>query len=168
MISQSTPALYTEYSQYFLKVKLLSCVRLCDPWTVAYHAPPSMGFSRLETWSGLPFPSPGDIPNPGSPALQTDAVPSEPPGTPKYFLIERNKERKDRRGKERKGRKKEKREEEGRGKNLETREKRKEKEEQMEGLIICRRLLSYSLALLVELKTMEKNSKIDKDQKRNV
>ena len=54
------------------------------PWTVAYHAPPSMGFSRQEYWSGLPFPPLGDLPNPGiepqSPTLQTDALPSEPPG----------------------------------------------------------------------------------------
>ena len=54
------------------------------PWTVAYQAPPSMGFSRQECWSGLPFPSPGDLPDPGiepgSPALQADALPSEPPG----------------------------------------------------------------------------------------
>ena len=53
-------------------------------WTVAYQAPPSMGFSRQAWWSGLPFPSPGDLPNPGieagSPALQADALPSEPPG----------------------------------------------------------------------------------------
>ena len=46
----------------------------------------SMGFSRQEYWSGLPFPSPGDLPDPGikprSPALQTDALPSEPPGKP--------------------------------------------------------------------------------------
>ena len=41
------------------EVKSLSCVRLCDPWTVAHQAPPSMGFSRQEYWSGLPFPSPG-------------------------------------------------------------------------------------------------------------
>ena len=42
-----------------VKVKLLSCVRLfATPWTVAYQAPPSMGFSRQEYWSGLPFPSP--------------------------------------------------------------------------------------------------------------
>ena len=45
-----------------------------------------MGFSRQECWSGLPFPSPGDLPNPGveprSPALQADALPSEPPGKP--------------------------------------------------------------------------------------
>ena len=50
-------------------------------WTVAYQAPLSMGFSRQEYWSGLPFPSPGDLPDPGiepgSPALQADALPSE-------------------------------------------------------------------------------------------
>ena len=54
------------------------------PWTVANHAPPSMGFSRQEYWSGLPFPSPGDLPDPGieprSPALWADTLPSEPPG----------------------------------------------------------------------------------------
>ena len=69
-------------------VKSLSRVRLfATPWTVAYQAPPSMGFSRQECWSGLPFPSPGDLPHPGiqprSPALQADALPSEPPGKPK-------------------------------------------------------------------------------------
>ena len=47
------------------KVKLLSRVQLCDPMTVAYQAPPSTGFSRQEYWNGLPFPSPGDLPNPG-------------------------------------------------------------------------------------------------------
>ena len=60
-----------------VKVKSLSCVRLfVIPWTVAHQAPPSMGFSRQEYWSGLPFPSPGDLPDPGieprSPALQAD------------------------------------------------------------------------------------------------
>ena len=49
-----------------VKVKSLSRVRLfATPWTVAYQAPPSMGFFRQEYWSGLPFPSPGDLPNPG-------------------------------------------------------------------------------------------------------
>ena len=49
-----------------VKVKSLSRVRLfATPWTVGYQAPPSMGFSRQESWSGLPFPSPGDLPNPG-------------------------------------------------------------------------------------------------------
>ena len=69
------------------KVKLLSRVRLfAAPWTVAYQAPRSLGFSRQEHWSGLPFPSPGDLPNPGiepgSPTFQADALTSEPPGKP--------------------------------------------------------------------------------------
>ena len=64
---------------------ILSRVRLfATPWTEAYQAPLSMGFSRQERWSGLPFPSPGDLPDPGiecgSPALLADALPSEPPG----------------------------------------------------------------------------------------
>ena len=49
-----------------VKVKMLSRVRLfASPWTVAYHVPPSMGFSRQDYWSGLPFPSPEDLSNPG-------------------------------------------------------------------------------------------------------
>ena len=68
-------------------MKSLSRVRLfATPWTVAHQAPLSMGFSKQEYWSGLPFPSPGDLPNPGikpgSPALQADALSSEPPGKP--------------------------------------------------------------------------------------
>ena len=48
------------------KVKSLSCVQLfVTPWTIAYQVPPSMGFSRQEYWSGLPLPSPGDLPKPG-------------------------------------------------------------------------------------------------------
>ena len=76
-----------KYTLAFLKVKVksLSCVRLfATPWTVAYQAPPSMGFFRQEYWSGLPLPSPGDLPDTGikpwSPALQADALTSEPPG----------------------------------------------------------------------------------------
>ena len=70
-----------------MKVKSLSRVRLLATlWTVTYQAPPSMGFSRQEYWSGWPFPSPGILPNPGiesgSPALQADALTSEPPGKP--------------------------------------------------------------------------------------
>ena len=70
-----------------VKVKLLRRVQLfATPWTVTYQAPPTMGFSRQEYWSGFPFPSPGDFPNPGteprSPALQADSLPSEPPGKP--------------------------------------------------------------------------------------
>ena len=68
-------------------VKSLSHVRLFPtPWNVAHQAPPSMEFSRQEYWSGLPFPPPGDLSDPaiepGSPALQTDALLSEPPGKP--------------------------------------------------------------------------------------
>ena len=68
-------------------MKSLSRVWLfATPWTVTYQAPRSMGFSRQEYWSGLPFPSPGDLPNPGiepgSPALKVDALTSEPPGKP--------------------------------------------------------------------------------------
>ena len=70
-----------------VKVKSLSRVRLfVTPWTVAHQAPPSMEFSRQEYWSVLPFPSPEYLPNPriepGSPALQADALLSEPPGKP--------------------------------------------------------------------------------------
>ena len=67
-----------------VKVKSPSRVRLfATPRTVAYKAPLSMEFSRQEYWGGLPFPSPGDLPDPGieprSPTLQADALPSEPP-----------------------------------------------------------------------------------------
>ena len=77
-----------KFSRFWLSEVAQSCLTLCNPWTVAHQAPPSMGFSRQEYKSGLPFPSPGDIPDPGieprSPALQADALTSEPPG--KYFL----------------------------------------------------------------------------------
>ena len=67
------------------EVRSLSRVQLfATSWTVAHQAPWSMGFSRQEYWSGLPFPSPGDLPNPGikptSTALQADALTYEPPG----------------------------------------------------------------------------------------
>ena len=70
-----------------VKVKSLSCVWLfATTWTVAHQVPPSMGFSRQEYWSELPFPSPGDLPNPGikarSPSLQADDLWSEPPWKP--------------------------------------------------------------------------------------
>ena len=56
------------------------------PRTISYQAPLSMELSRQEYWSGLPFPSPGDLPDTGieprSPALQADTLPSEPPGKP--------------------------------------------------------------------------------------
>ena len=66
---------------------MLSHVQLfATLWTAAFQSLPSMGFSRQQYWSGLPFPSPGDLPDPGmesrSPALQADASTSEPPGKP--------------------------------------------------------------------------------------
>ena len=64
------------------------------PWTVARQASLSKGFSRSEYWSGLPFPSPGDLPNPGidprSPTLKADSLPSKPSGKP-YILEEETK-----------------------------------------------------------------------------
>ena len=78
-----------------MKVKSLSCVQLfVTPWTIAYWAPPSMGFSRQEHLSGLPFPSPEDLPDPGlepgSPALQAGSLPTELQGKPRieiYFMF---------------------------------------------------------------------------------
>ena len=75
------------YFILYVPVKLLSHVRLfATPWTIAHQAPLSMGFSRQESWNGLPFPSPGDLPDPGieprSPALEADALTAEPPGKP--------------------------------------------------------------------------------------
>ena len=68
-------------------MKSLSRVRLfATPWTVAHQAPLSIELSRQESWSGLLFPSPGDLPDPGiklrSSAMQADSLPSEPPGKP--------------------------------------------------------------------------------------
>ena len=64
-----------------------SCLTLVTPWTVARQAPLSFGFSRQEYLSGLPFSSPGDLPNPGtepgSLALQADSLPTELPGNSK-------------------------------------------------------------------------------------
>ena len=67
--------------------KSLSHVQIfATPWTIAHQAPLSMEFSRQEHWSGLPLPSPGDLPDlgiePGSPTLQADSLSSEPPGKP--------------------------------------------------------------------------------------
>ena len=76
--------LHTLRWKWKVKVKSLSRVQLfATLWTVAYQAPLSMGFTGQEYWGGLPFPSPGDLSNPGikpgSPTLQADALTSEPP-----------------------------------------------------------------------------------------
>ena len=66
------------------------CPTLCDSWTVAHQVPLSMEFSKQEHWSGLPFPSPGDLPDPRielrSPALQGDSLLSEPPGKSYIYI----------------------------------------------------------------------------------
>ena len=63
-----------------------SCPTLCDPIDYSQSGSSVHGIFQARNWSGLPFPSPGDLPNPGieprSPALQADALPSEPPGKP--------------------------------------------------------------------------------------
>ena len=97
----SFPFLQTISSMYYLwewewseSEIAQSCPTLCDPmdsWSVAHRASPSMEFSRQEYWSGLPFPSPGDLPDPGikpgSPSLRADALPSEPPGVLNFLFI---------------------------------------------------------------------------------
>ena len=75
-----------------LVVQSLSSVQLfVTPWTVAHQAPLSMGFSRQEYWSGLPFLSPGNLPDPGikpwSSALQVDSLATEAPGKPYKELV---------------------------------------------------------------------------------
>ena len=70
---------------YLSEMKSLSHVRLfAKPWTIVHQSPLSLEFSKQEYWSGLPFPSPGHLPDPGlelrSPALQREALQSEPPG----------------------------------------------------------------------------------------
>ena len=78
------PSLRKRDNQAIFLVPLSRVQLFATPWTVAHQAPLSMGFFRQEYWSGLPFPSPGDLPDPGikprSHALQADALPSEPPG----------------------------------------------------------------------------------------
>ena len=79
-----------DFPLVYMHAQLLSRVWLSvTPWTVACQAPLSMGFSRQEYWSGLPFPLPGDLPNPGikstsleSPALVGGFFTTEPPGKP--------------------------------------------------------------------------------------
>ena len=86
------PPFLREQKETFLEVLLVKWSRSVvsdssTPWTVAHQAPPSMGASRQEYWSGLPFPSPGDLPDPGikpwSPAFQADTLTSEPLGNPR-------------------------------------------------------------------------------------
>ena len=98
MIEPRSPALQTDSLLSEPPGKSLNntCMNVCEvtsvvsnsvtQWTVACQTPLSMGFPRQEYWSGLPFPSPGLLPDPGiepgSPALQADSLASEPPGKP--------------------------------------------------------------------------------------
>ena len=71
--------------QFVIVIQSLNCVHvIATPLIVTHQAPLSMGFSRQEYWSELPFSSPGDLPDPGlelrSPALHVDTLLSEPPG----------------------------------------------------------------------------------------
>ena len=101
------------------KCQSLSCV-FAIPWTIACQTPLSMEFFRQEYWGGQPFPSPGDLPDPGmepgSPALQADSLLSEPPEIPRFEIfskltkgpwkrqLQRRKERRKEGIKEKKGR----------------------------------------------------------------
>ena len=96
------PGIETGSPLLLLLLSRFSRVRLCaTPQTAAHQAPPSTGFSRQEYWSGVPFPSPGDLPNPGiehgSPPLQADALPLFPFVTqvaPFIFVAPVNKKKK--------------------------------------------------------------------------
>ena len=81
------PTLQLIWKYEWVSVQWLSPVRLfATPWTAAHQAPLSKGFPRQEYWGGLPFPSPGDLPDPGielaSPALAGRFLTTEPPGKP--------------------------------------------------------------------------------------
>ena len=87
-VSQTQPSDWAQHS----KLVTQSRPTLCNPWTdCTDQAPLSMEFSRKEHLSGLPFPPPEDLPDPGieprSPVLQADSLPSEPPGKPKFVQI---------------------------------------------------------------------------------
>ena len=84
ILSEIKPDRYKYYITSLICVLVTqSCLTLCNPWTAAHQAPLSMGFSRQGYWSGLPFLSPGKLPDPGieprSPALQADSLPTELP-----------------------------------------------------------------------------------------
>ena len=89
-ISESHSVMFDSATPWTVLLLLshFSCVRLCvTPQTAAHQASPSLGFSKPEYWSGQPFPSPGDLPNPGikprSPTLQADSLPAEPQRKPR-------------------------------------------------------------------------------------
>ena len=86
---------YWPHLLYHVELSHFSHVQLfVTPWTVACQAPPSMGFSRQAYWSGLPFPTPGDLPNPGieteTPAMAGRFFTTEPPEQPIYEIRKLN------------------------------------------------------------------------------
>ena len=89
LVGMETGTAALENSVCVCGTSLQPCLTRGTLWTVARQAPLSMGFSRQEYWSGLPFPSSGDLPDPGikpgAPTLQADALTSEPPGKPNSF-----------------------------------------------------------------------------------
>ena len=89
-ISPISTAAANSYRRDSLSLVAKSCPTLAIPWTVACQAPLSMGFSRQEYWNGLPFPFPGDLPDPGiepgSPALQADSLLTELWGKPHTMI----------------------------------------------------------------------------------
>ena len=94
-MSLMTPVWETSKDNENVKVKSFSRVWLsATPRTAAHQAPPSTGFSRQESSSGVPLPSPGDLSSPGieprSPALQADTLPSKPPENPRRTIAEIN------------------------------------------------------------------------------
>ena len=94
-ICKQTQSIINFQGHHYFVVWSLCHVRLfVTPWTVAHQAPLFIEFSRQEYWSGLPFPSPGDLPDPGIEprflALQVYSLPSEPPGKPPLFYIPPN------------------------------------------------------------------------------
>ena len=83
-----SPIIRTLCFHFLVVVVTKSCMTLETPWTVACQVPLSIGFSRQEYWSGLPFPSPGHLPEPGiesgSPTFHADSSPTELPGKPSF------------------------------------------------------------------------------------
>ena len=89
--TKSGPQCPLVINQNIVRVSRSAVPHSAIPWTAALQAPLSMRFSRQGYWSGLPFPSPGDLPNPGikpgSPALQTDSLPTELQGKPHQNIM---------------------------------------------------------------------------------
>ena len=88
LLTPQTSSLFIHWCTFTCMAESVGCSVVSwlfgTPWTIAHQAPMSMGFSKQEYWSGLPCPSPENLPNPGlelrSLVLQADSLPSEPPG----------------------------------------------------------------------------------------